>query len=129
MKANNKFLKFLNGKGFYAAIGVCLLALGITAIAVTSNIPKAPTVSENESFNTSLEIVIDNPSSEKQVAGEVSGIKAENVTSKPREEKTPVATFFTLPITGEILRCRKPDFYNRSEKFDKSQYYSYNIGE
>lgn len=105
MKATNKFLKFLNGKGFYAAVGVCLLALGITAIAVTSNIPKAPNVTENESYNSSLEIIIDNPSSEQQVAGEVSGVKAENVSSEEtKEEKAPVATFFTLPITGEVIK-------------------------
>ncbi len=106
MKAKNKILKFLNGKGFYAAIGVCLLALGITAIAVTSNIPKAPNVTENESFNSSVEIILKPTSSEQPVAGEVSGIKAENnVSSTPKvEEKKPVATFFTLPLTGEIIK-------------------------
>ena len=105
MKAVNKFLKFLSGKGFYAAVGVCLLTLGITAIAVTNNIPKVPNLPEEEP-STSITIIPETPSSEKQVAGNVSGVKAESETEKPKEEtpKSTVATFFTLPLTGEVIK-------------------------
>lgn len=109
MKAENKFLKFLTGKGFYAAVGVCLLALGITAIAVTNNIPKVPDLPEEEP-STSITIISEIPSSEKQVAGEVSGVKDEREetqeveTEKEETPKSSVATFFTLPLTGEIIK-------------------------
>lgn len=105
MKAENKFLKFLNGKGFYAAVGVCLLALGITAIAVTNSIPKTPNIEEEEPLS-SIVIIPEIPSSEKQVAGNVSGVKAESETEKPKEEtpKNTVASFFTLPLTGEVIK-------------------------
>ncbi len=107
MKSDNKFLKFLNGKGFYAAIGVGLLALGITAIAVTSNMPKAPNITEEDESFSSVEIITEIPSEEQPVAGEVSGVKAENATEetvKKEETKNTVATFFTLPITGEVIK-------------------------
>lgn len=108
MKTENKFLKFLNGRGFYAAVGVCLLALGITAIAVTNNLPKTPNITEEDESFSSVEIITETPSSEQQVAGEVSGVKADPPTSsteqKAEETKNAVATFFTLPVTGEVIK-------------------------
>ena len=62
MKTENKILKFLSGKGFYAAVGVCLLALGITAIAVTNSIPKTPNITEEDESFSSVQIITDTPS-------------------------------------------------------------------
>ena len=116
MKSDNKIIKFLNGKGFYAVMGVCLIALGITAFAVTSSIPKVPTdIVENESM-TSIIIETEEPKEEAPVAGVASGIKAENNSSKSQEisskeeQQEVVAKFFTLPVTGEILKA-----YSESE--------------
>ena len=105
MKAKNKFIKFLSGKGFYAAVGVCLLALGITAIAVTNNIPKTPNIPEEEPLS-SINIITEIPSSETPVAGNVSGVKAEieEQTKKEEPKKSTVASFFTLPLTGEVIK-------------------------
>lgn len=107
MKTENKILKFLSGKGFYAAVGVCLLALGITAIAVTNSIPKVPNITEEDESFSSVQIITDTPSVDTPAAGEVSGVKAESKpTEKTQSEETKntTATFFTLPVTGEVLK-------------------------
>lgn len=107
MKSNNKFLKFLSGKGFYGLVGVCLIVVGITALAVSNSVPKPPEVTDDESYNTSLEIITEVPS-EKPAAKEVSGIKANSskeTSSKSYENEEKIAaSFFVLPLTGEILK-------------------------
>ena len=110
MKSENKLIKFLNGKGFYAVMGVCLLAIGITAWSVLGSMPKAPSILENSSSEivTSEEQSSETPS-EQPVAGEVSGVKADSSKQEseaPAESSTEKVTadYFTLPLTGEIIK-------------------------
>lgn len=48
---DSRFRKFLNGKGFYLALAVCLVAVGAVAVATfTGSLPKLPIDSSSTCF-------------------------------------------------------------------------------
>lgn len=113
MAKENKIMKFLNGKGFYAAVGACVLAIGITAWVAFDSLPKPATKNNAASSQTS---------SLAPAAGVQSGVKAAN--EAPKQEvssqapKQPVATYFVLPLTGEIIKPYSDSELQYSKTYD-----------
>ncbi len=107
MDKENKLIKFLNGKGFYVVMGICLLAVGVAAWIAIAGIPDVEDIPQTNISSTATE---ENLSSEKQAAAEASDIPAEEkheTASKEEvssEAKKVEAAFFTLPVTGEIIK-------------------------
>lgn len=120
---NSNTKNFLNGKGFYIIMGICMLAIGITAWAViaTSGSSASKNIVENSKINNSSNLTLNSKTESetknenKAVAGDVSGIKAESKSdssgnsensnsSAQTKTKKAAATYFTLPLTGEILK-------------------------
>lgn len=105
--------RFLNGKGFYVALGVCMIAIGIAAWTAMSNKAPADTAQSSDSTLTASNVsetqvakpqsdVEDTRSeSEEETSSSVSDTVSETV-SAPTE--TPVARFFTYPVAGEVIK-------------------------
>ena len=49
MKSQGAFYRFLNGKGFYVALGVCMVAIGISAWVATGALSKTATAKKQQS--------------------------------------------------------------------------------
>ncbi|MBQ0110930.1 MAG: M23 family metallopeptidase [Oscillospiraceae bacterium] len=114
MAKENKFMNFLNGKGFYAAVGACVLAIGITAWVAFDSLPKPATVKKSVTSSQTASLA--------PAAGVQSGVKAssepktEETSSK--EDKQPAATFFVLPLTGEIIKPYSDSELQYSKTYD-----------
>ena len=48
MKSQGAFYRFLNGKGFYVALGVCMVAIGISAWVATGALSKTATAKKQQ---------------------------------------------------------------------------------
>ncbi len=104
--------KFLNGKGFYVALGICLIAIGFSAWSGYSAF-KATDGDKHTENDSSLIIT---PSSSAQqnsealVNEEKEDIKYESDTesAEPVESATkaeaPAAKYFLYPVNGEIIK-------------------------
>lgn len=120
MRTESKLHRFLNGKGFYIALGICMIAIGISAWTALGKFNEAagPDIAENSSDNESYATEIssdidaqtetdDIPAeSEKQDTKE-DDLTEENTSDTPSEVKktaAPVAKYFVYPITGEIIK-------------------------
>lgn len=119
MKNNSKFQKFLNGKGFYAALGICMIAIGISAFTAIKGISKAPDTSKITSENSKAEseaanITSSEPYSKTESKNSKDGKKstsssdkAESAQQKGKTDEavnTAVAKYFLYPLNGEILK-------------------------
>lgn len=107
-------MKFLNGKGFYAAVGVCVLAIGITAWVAFDSLPKSTTAKNGATSSQT--------SSLTPAAGVQSGVKVTSETAKqeetPSKSSQPAATYFVLPLTGEIIKPYSDSELQYSKTYD-----------
>lgn len=110
MKKGSRLDKFLNGKGFYAVLGVCMVAIGISAFTGYSALNKqesAQTPSDLQSSystssptqsNTNLEQVdtakSDIPYTKKENSSETSATSS----------SSPIAKYFVYPVSGNIIK-------------------------
>lgn len=107
--------RFLNGKGFYVALGICMIAIGVSA---WSALDKVSTPPKDLSSNNTAQTVSEQTSDETTVNKEQSDIpdqredtssktqKEENKVSSIEEkiEETPTAKYFIFPVVGEVIK-------------------------
>ena len=104
----SRFVRFLSGKGFYTVLAVCMLAIGVAGYIAVANLNTT-----EPSIDNSIQV----PSyPNNEISGIDVGEISSNVTvdnsaeSQPYEsepENQPeqnVATYFIMPITGEIIK-------------------------
>lgn len=99
----SKTAKFLAGKGFYLVLAVCMAAMGIAVYSVL-DATDITQPQENSSINESSQAPI-LPS--VPIEQEPSSIEEEPQNSSQETEPVDnegVATFFMLPLNGEILK-------------------------
>lgn len=114
MKSQGAFYRFLNGKGFYVALGVCMVAIGISAWVATGALSKTETakkqqsrVVESASSNNST-IATERkesgvPKSSQNLSSAAQSSKASSATAASSSQK-PTAKYFVYPLTGEIIK-------------------------
>lgn len=122
--SNNRFLRFLNGKGFYVALGICMIAIGVSA---WSAIDKATTPPEDILSSDTAELTVSSDTSsadetETEVNKEQEGVEddreaSSDYTAQPEsnneddvvselegEEISPTAGYFVYPVAGEVIK-------------------------
>lgn len=114
-KKMSKLNRFLNGKGFYVALGICMIAIGVSA---WSALDKVSTPPENLTSKNQAQTISDTPSDDAEVTKEQSNVPderessslksetAENKISSTEEklEQTPTAGYFVFPVVGEVIK-------------------------
>lgn len=112
---NSKFSRFLNGKGFYIALALCLVAIGSAAyIAVNNTGGITSNYAKNSKSSVSSYGPIESfPSwssdSTQQTAGTVSGVPSSNSesassdTAKTSASGAPSKMVLTMPVQGTII--------------------------
>lgn len=118
---NSKFVKFISGKGFYAVLALCMVAIGVAGYVAMANLgAKEPEEQPSPSSVFQLPGGISQNSTIKEdspVANSTPSQSYESVTqSVPQEVKKPVASYFVLPVTGEIIK----DFSNTELQFSNT---------
>lgn len=105
--------RFLNGKGFYVALGVCMIAVGVSAFAAIDKAGTTPSTAESSNV---AQIVEDSSSGDTEANKEITNIPDEreestiNISSESEQvtsvESTvkPVAKYFVFPVAGEVIK-------------------------
>lgn len=103
-----KLNNFLNGKGFYAALGICMVAIGISAWSGYSALKDSNSTaeissdysisSEKSDLSSSNELTVDTPKSD------VPDTRQEVSSEAVGEAASPVARYFIYPVSGEIIK-------------------------
>lgn len=128
MKSESKLNRFLNGKGFYVALGICMIAIGISAWSTvrvlspsaenkngeydfssdenlsTENIQSGISDGNNTSSKSSK---INNTASQNKSVSEQKSVSSQEKTkntSSADEAAAPVAKYFVFPVSGEIQK-------------------------
>ena len=120
MSNNSKLNRFLNGKGFYIALGICMIAIGISAWTAISKTSGPPEINESNNTaqivsngQTSKDTEANTPQSDiphtlsSDTVKETESSKEDTVTSKETEsavEQTPTAGYFVYPVVGEVIK-------------------------
>lgn len=117
MKTNGILQKLLNGKGFYVALGLCLVAIGVSAWAAAGNrtvlkgTPNSSTVqvsSVTESAALTEQKTTGVPKNSSSVTGSKKAESSKKQSSAPASENSsaakPTAKYFVYPLTGEIIK-------------------------
>ena len=109
----DRLTKFLNGKGFYIALGICLVAIGLSAWSgysailqkdTANNSSKSDLTSSNagiESVPSAPEVTVDTP---KEDVPDDREISSTTQTEQAQKAETPTAKYFLFPINGEIIK-------------------------
>ena len=139
---NSRFSRFMNGKGFYIALALCLVAIGSAAyIAVNGNFGPTNTAKKNtvssyspsqaglnwDDANNATEQAGANAtnipaqpptSSQASSSSQKSGSKGSSSASSSEgsASKAVTATFFVLPLQGNVIA----DFSNGQPVYDKT---------
>ena len=123
-KVSNRLNRFLNGKGFYVALGICMIAIGVSAWAA---IDKASTPPDDILSSDTAEYVSEPLSSyDAEANNEQQGVEDERDTSSQKNEnlsseeqnnynedlnseiseesEKPVADTFSYPVSGEVIK-------------------------
>ena len=114
--SNSRLNRFLNGKGFYIALGICMIAIGVSAWVAVDKATTPP--ADLLSSNTAQTVSENNTSAEAEVNKEQSDIpdEREETTSKTESEaintestveapdEEPVANYFVFPVVGEVIK-------------------------
>lgn len=105
---NSKFARFVNGKGFYIALAVCLVAIGAAAyIAVNNSIGiKSNIASQNSGSGSQQTSSI--PNWDAQPTGtNVSGVSSSSSASSSEASKpsssTPAKIVYMMPFAGKVV--------------------------
>ena len=120
--SNSRLNRFLNGKGFYVALGICMMAIGVSAWAAIDKASSPPDdilnsdTAQYSSGETSSVFEaevgkdqedVEDERQESSIINEVNSDKSQsvddenNISSTP---ETPVATSFVQPVEGEIIK-------------------------
>lgn len=123
---NSKFARFVNGKGFYIALAICLVAIGTAAyIAVNNsanivnNVKSDSGASSQGSISSSIPNW-DSSSSTAQTNNTVSGVadgrnsssqasSSQVSSSQPSSGDSTSKTVYTMPVTGSVLTAFSGD--------------------
>ena len=114
MKINeSKKTSFLTGKGYYPVLGICILAIGITAAAVAYKTASKPKTAKNPEYTAEVSSYTES-TDEEMTAKTVSRVSDTRQTSsavspaqedkKPETSSAPTAEHYILPVTGNILK-------------------------
>ena len=112
MKNNKFFEKFLGGKGFYVALGICMIAIGVSAWTAMSGLSENQN-SAKEQTSQKQQITIETPANKEE--SNIEDTRSQNKTTSDNTDKTaslndikqdtqPVAKYFTYPVVGEIIK-------------------------
>ncbi len=113
---SKKIIKFLNGKGFYAVVGVCLIAIGVAAWSGVQGIKGINTPQQSEISSSDIISVPDSAELENDKTNEPiinndnktenESIQQSTETTEEKEEGTlaNTATFFINPVLGDIIK-------------------------
>lgn len=121
--------KFLNGKGFYIALGICLTAIGLSAWSgysavkqkdSTENTSKISSsyssyLADNGENTSSGELTVDTPKSDvPDDRTSLESTSSQNLSSAAQSKtETPVAKYFLFPVNGDIIK----DFSDNELKY------------
>jgi len=109
----SKLNRFLNGKGFYIVLGICMIAVGVSAFAA---LDKASAPSAELQSSDTAQIVEESSSNETEANKGLSNIPDERQSSTPvtiqeneeassvKPEGKPVAKYFIFPVVGEVIK-------------------------
>lgn len=117
MKTKGILQKMLNGKGFYVALGLCLVAIGVSAWLAAEN----RTVLKGSNLSSTVQISSTTASAaltEQKTAGvpknsstaassqkaETSKNQSSAVSGENSSTAGPTAKYFVYPLTGEIIK-------------------------
>ncbi len=112
----SKLGRFFSGKGFYMVLAACLIAVGAAAWTAISSLSPPPADTGEASLSSSVsqpdtsaagladvgQTVSDVSDTRSQTAG--SSQPAETSASDAAEAAAPVANFFVMPVTGDIIK-------------------------
>lgn len=108
----------IKNKGFYIALAVCLVALGVSSYTAMTKIreydtPASSVPDSTSSFSEVDKTVSDVPYPTSSVAAAATPTDA---TTSDDSVLTQAAPFFTLPVTGEILK----DFDSKNLQYSET---------
>ena len=106
-KDKSKFDKFLAGKGFYAVLAICVLTVALATYFTVAKLsvpekPKNTNSVNSESFNINSENIITSKPAQNITSSEP--YTSQNETSENEVIEQNAASYFVLPVTGEILK-------------------------
>ncbi len=132
---NSKFSRFMNGKGFYIALAICLVAIGTAAYiainnsaGIISNIKSGSGASSGNFAPSSSIPSWDNNSATKPTDQTVSGVhdnrsssstassSSSSSASSKSNQSTPSKLVYTMPVEGTILTA----YSGNTPVFDKT---------
>ncbi|MBO5106725.1 MAG: M23 family metallopeptidase [Clostridia bacterium] len=107
--------RFLNGKGFYVALGICMIAIGVSAWSALDKVSTPPSSITSDSTAQTVE---DTSSKEAEANKEQSDIPDDRVSSSTSSEEIldkvsskeaeilepPTAKYFIFPVVGEVIK-------------------------
>lgn len=123
---NSKFARFVNGKGFYIALAICLVAIGTAAYiavnnsaSIVNNIKSDSSASSQGSASSSIPNW--DSSSSAQTNNTVSGVADNRVSSSSSQASSSSTSstaklVYTMPVSGSILTA----FSGDKPVFDKT---------
>ncbi len=124
-KSTSKFIKFLNGKGFYVVLCLCFLGLGIAVWSGVEGIKNSIDKGNASSNNTISETKLPQNTVQKPPA-QSSNPSSTKPSSQPKpssesvsteEVSTGVAAFFVNPMLGEVSKNFSDSELQYSETF------------
>lgn len=122
---NSKFTRFVNGKGFYIALAICLVAIGTAAYIAVNNTAgvlgnvKSESGASSQSITSSIPNWDDNNSA-KQTEKTVSGVPASTSSSSSsssssassaseKSKKKSTKLVYTMPVNGTVATAFSGD--------------------
>lgn len=114
--SDSKIVNFFTGKGFYVVLAFCLIAIGAAAWTAFSTLQPPPVDTGDLSTSDFASSEPTTTSDTKNVGNTVSGEKDNRHSSNISESSElppasvievtvePVANFFVLPVTGDIIK-------------------------
>ncbi len=111
----SKITRFLNGKGFYIALGICMLAVGVSGWTAIGKSANTDNISQSQTAENSSEVgyfVTSDTSSTFEESSLAEGVSSaaeseeqENLSDEETAEAgAPVAKYFTYPVKGEVIK-------------------------
>ena len=127
----SKLGRFFSGKGFYMVLAACLVAVGAAAWTAISSLAPPPVDTGDlgsSSLSDSVGIVssepegggqapVDKKVSDVAKSSEPEGSKPDSKPAVSSEPASPTATFFALPVTGDIIKVYNDTELQYSETF------------
>lgn len=108
----SKLNRFLNGKGFYVALGICMIAVGVSAFSALDKVsaPKgelqssdpAQRVEQSSSNEAEANKGLSNIPDERPSSSQSTTNEDEQISSTT--PKKPVAKYFIFPVVGEVIK-------------------------